>query len=368
MGGIFFRHVLREVALATLLVGVVLLAVLVIYQLAFVLGRAADGQVPGDMVASLVMLSLRSNLPVILPFAVLLGTVMGLGRMYHDSEIAAAQACGVGDAVLFGAAATVTLAAAALAAWIAFFDGPAAARQIVDLRVNALRTAVTRALAPGTFRSIGEGTTLYFRAQEADGSLRDVFVQRQLPIAQGRPVRMQIVLARTARYALSADERYYLIDLGSGRNYEGRPGAGDWRITEFARQQIRIPAPQVVLPGRSRVDVLSNRELLAASDARRRGEWHWRLAWVLDVLVLGLLAVPLARLRPRQGRHARLPWAVLLFAAYAGLLSAGRTMYERGDVPVWLGLWWVHALVLASGWVLFAGRGFPAGWRARIRR
>ena len=366
MGGIFFRHVLRELALATLLVGAVLLAVLVIYQLAFVLGRAADGQVPGDMVASLVLLSLRSNLPVILPFAVLLGTVMGLGRMYHDSEIAAAQACGVGNGVLFGAAATVTLAAAALAAWISFFDGPAAAREIVDLRVNALRTAVSRALAPGTFRSIGDGTTLYFRAQEADGELRDVFVQRQLP-AQDRPARMQVVLARTARYALSADGRFYLIDLGSGRNYEGRPGGGDWRITEFARQQLRIPAPQTVLPGRPRVDVLGNRELLAATDARRRGEWHWRLAWVLDVLVLGLLAVPLARLQPRQGRHARLPWAVLLFAVYAGLLSAGRTMYERGEVPAWLGLWWVHALALALGWALFAGRRLRGGGRQRAR-
>jgi lipopolysaccharide export system permease protein len=356
MRGIFFRHALREIALATLAVGLVLLVVLVIYQLAFVLGRAADGQVAGDMVLRLVLLSLRSNLPVILPFAVLLGTVMGLGRMYHDSEIAAAQACGVGNAVLFSAAFTVTLAAAALAAWVAFFDGPAAAREIVALRVDALRTAVTRALSPGVFRSISDGTTLYFSAQDADGSLRDVFVQRELPAAAGEPARMQVVLARDARYALSADERFYVIDLRAGRNYEGVAGAGDWRITEFARQQIRIPAPQAVLPGRARVDGLGNRELLSATDARRRGEWHWRLGWVLNVIVLGLLAVPLARLQPRQGRYARLPWAVLLFAVYAGLLSAGRTMYERGDVPAWSGLWWVHALVLALGWALLAAR------------
>ena len=44
----------------------------------------------------LVALSLRDNLIVILPFAVLLGVVLGLGRLYHDSEIAAAQAGGIG--------------------------------------------------------------------------------------------------------------------------------------------------------------------------------------------------------------------------------------------------------------------------------
>ena len=48
--GIFFRHVLREIAASTVLVALVLLVVLATYQLSFVLGRAADGQVPGAMV------------------------------------------------------------------------------------------------------------------------------------------------------------------------------------------------------------------------------------------------------------------------------------------------------------------------------
>src|SRR5690606_4582467 len=45
---IYLRHVSREIALQTLLVGVVLLAVLAVYQFSFVLGRAADGQIEGD--------------------------------------------------------------------------------------------------------------------------------------------------------------------------------------------------------------------------------------------------------------------------------------------------------------------------------
>jgi lipopolysaccharide export system permease protein len=347
--GIFFRHVLRDVAFATAGVGVLLLVVLVTYQLAFVLGRAADGQVPRELVLQLVGLSLRGNLTIILPFAVLLGTVMGLGRLYHDSEMAAAQACGVGSCTLFGAAGVVTAMTAALAAWMGFVDGPAAARDVVQLRIEALRTAATRGLAPGQFRSLGHGATLYFGAQDADGSLRDVFVQRDMPAPEGQPARMQVVLADHARYAISPDSSHYTIDLADGQSYEGLPGAGNWRITQFHQQQIRVPTPQIALPGKPRVDVLGNRALFASSDPRLKGELHWRIAWVLDVIVLGMLAVPLARLRPRQGRHARVPWAVLLFAVYAGLLSAGRTMLERGDVPPLLGLWWVHAVAVALG-------------------
>ena len=96
-------------------------------------------------------------------------------------------------------------------------------------------------------------------------------------------------------------------------------------------QTLRIPTPQATLPGRPRVDALSLAQLRASADPRFNAELHWRVSWVLITVVLGLLAVPLARLRPRQGRHARVVWAVLLFAVYAGLLSAGRTLLERGE-------------------------------------
>ena len=70
----------------------------------------------------LVLLSLRENSVVILPIAVLLGCVLGLGRLYHDSEIAAAQACGIGNGPLYRAAGLVTLIAAALCGWIALIE------------------------------------------------------------------------------------------------------------------------------------------------------------------------------------------------------------------------------------------------------
>ena len=160
VGGIYFRHVLRDIAVATFGVAIVLFVLLLTNQIAFMLRRAADGQVPGSLVGELVMLSLRENAIVILPIAVLLGTVLGLGRLYHDSEIAAGQACGIGTGPLYRAAGIVTLLAAGLCGWISFVEGPAAARRLVDLRVDAMRTAVTRGLSPGQFRSLGSGVML----------------------------------------------------------------------------------------------------------------------------------------------------------------------------------------------------------------
>ena len=355
MGGIFFRHVLRDISVSTAAVAVVLLVVLVTYQLAFVLGRAADGQISSDIVLPLVGLSMRGNLVIILPFAVLLGTTLGLGRLYHDSEITAAQACGVRTRLLYGAAGVVTVVAALLAAWTGFVDGPGAARRLAQMRTESLRTALSRGLAPGQFRSLGSGVTLHFRAQDADGALREVFVERDLPPAADGRQRLQVMLAASARYSLVADRGYYLVDLADGESHEGTPGSGDWRVTHFRQQSLRIPAPDAALPGRPRVDALTLRELRASPDPRFNAELHWRVAWVLITVVLGVVAVPLARLRPRQGRHGRVVWAVLLFAVYAGLISAGCTMLERGETPRLLGLWWAHAaaLLLAAAVLLW---------------
>lgn len=350
---IFFRHVLRDVGVATLGVAAVLFVLLLTNQIAFMLRRAADGQVPASLVGELVMLSLRANTTIILPIAVLLGTVLGLGRMYHDSEVAAAQACGISNGPLYRAAGLVSLLAAALCGWIALVAGPQAAQRMIDVRMDALRTAVTRGLAPGQFRSLGSGTMLTFTAQDPDGTLKEVFVQRAVadPAAPGH---IEIVTAARARYALSADSSYYTVTMYEGESHAGVPGKGEWRRMRFSEQTVRLPTPDATLPGKPRVDVQPTLALVGSDDPRLQAELHWRLSSVISSMALGLLAVPVAKLRPRQGRYARVVWALMLYALYAGLLVLGRTMLERGQTPAWLGLWWVHVVAIGLGLALIA--------------
>ena len=48
-------------------------------------------------------------------------------------------------------------------------------------------------------------------------------------------------------------------------------------------------------------------------------------------LVLTLIAVPLSRLRPRQGRYARVGFAIVVYFVYSNLLSASKVWVEKGD-------------------------------------
>jgi len=349
IGGILFRHVLREVGLAFLGVALVLLALIVTNQLAFVLGRVAEGQVPGTLVLELVRLSVTENASVILPISLLLGITVALGRLYHDSEMVAAQACGMGPSTVYAAAGLVTLATAALSAWLGFFAGPEGARRSFDIRSESLRTALVRGLAPGQFRSLGNGAVLYFREQGADGRLRDVFFERRATRGTGAiGGTLEIVLADSASYSLAPDGSLAAVVLQDGRRYEGLPGGGAWRTMHFREQTVPVRAPEGAAP-RPRADMQSFATLRSSADLRYQAEYHWRIATVVITLVLGLLAIPLARLRPRQGRYARVIWGVMLYAVYANLLISGRTLIEKGTVPAWLGLWWVHALVAVLG-------------------
>jgi lipopolysaccharide export system permease protein len=116
------------------------------------------------------------------------------------------------------------------------------------------------------------------------------------------------------------------------------------------------------------VDELSTRALFGSRDIKLQAELQWRLGLPVMALVLTAIAVPLGRLRPRQGRYAHVWVAVLVFALYANLALAARTWLERGVIASAFGLWWVHGLFVAMSLVAILGPGLLRARRARSAR
>ena len=189
-----------------------------------------------------------------------------------------------------------------------------------------MRVGLALPLEAGRFRSLAGGrTVVYARSADASGELRDVFIKR----GSGRAV--EVTTARRARRAVSADGLTQVITLYDGERHEGVPGSPQFRFVRFAEQQLPVNLPPVSARS-DRVDQLPTRALWGSGAARHRAELQWRMGLAVMGLVLALCAVPLARLRPRQGRYARVWLAVLLFALYANLASAMRVWMDRGVV------------------------------------
>ena len=66
----------------------------------------------------------------------------------------------------------------------------------------------------------------------------------------------------------------------------------------------------------------------------------------ISTILLALLAVPLARSRPREGRYGRIAIGLLVFIIYFNLLSAAKAWTEEATISPALGLWWVHGCVV----------------------
>lgn len=360
MGRILDRYILREVVTNWLLVTGVLLVILLTNQVAHVFQRAAEDQYPRDVVFELIWLGALQNFNVVMPVGLLLGVVLAFGRLYHDSEMAAALACGVGPARIYWPIGVLTALVTALIAWLSLSVSPAAFSRTLELRTAAFQAGRFAPVAPGKFRNFGGGDAVVYAEQAfADGTLENVFVERT------QQARVEVALAARATHAMSADGLSHVITLYDGERFEGVPGSPEFRIMRFDRHVVPIAMPPVQAVF-DRPDVLPTATLLASTDRVRRAELHWRIALPVMCVVLTLLAVPLSRLRPRQGRYAKVWIAVLLYFVYSNLVSAGRTWIARGTVPEPLGLWWVHAAVVVVVLAFLAGPGVLE--RLRYRR
>jgi lipopolysaccharide export system permease protein len=353
------RYVLREVAQTWAAVTGVLLVILLSNQLARVLAQAAAAEYPRATILTLLALTSLQNLSVLVPVALFLSIMLSLGRMYQESEMAAMQACGVGIGRLYVPIALFTFAIVMFLAWLAFIGGPAAGARAQEIRTEALRQAQFGSLEAGRFRSFGGGIVFYAERVDANGVLHNVFVERS------RGDRLEIVTAARAeqRGAGESEQTFILYD---GKRHEGVPGGGEFRMIEFGEHGIPIRLPGLATTS-GRREQQATAVLWDSPDPGDRAELHWRLSVPLMAFVLMLLAVPLARLRPRQGRYGKMGLAILIYFTYANLLAAARVWIERETIPTVLGMWWIHAVVLAGAlWLL--SREYPAGSWLPARR
>jgi lipopolysaccharide export system permease protein len=350
---------LREVVLTWLAVTGVLLVILLTNQLARVLQRAAENQYPQSVVFELIWLGALQNLTVLMPIGLLLGVVLAYGRLYHDSEMAAALACGVGRKTLYVPVMLLTIVITALMAWLTLFVAPGAIEKSLSLRKSALQAGQFAPIAPGRFRTFGgSDAVVYAEGVEEDGTLTNVFVERD------RNGTVEVALAQRARHSIASDGMTHTITLYDGERFEGIPGSPKFRMMRFAENTIPVEVPKVS-DAVTALEAEPTRALLASRDREKRAEWHWRVAIPVMCVVLTLLAVPLSRLRPREGRYARFLQAVLVYFIYSTILSAGKVWIARGKVPEVLGLWWVHFVVIGLAMLYIYGPAVIARLRYR---
>jgi lipopolysaccharide export system permease protein len=237
---------------------------------------------------------------------------------------------------------------------------PGATAQALALRNAAVRSGQFAPLQAGTFRAFGAGNAVvYAETVDPDGTLHNVFLERN----EG-PV-VEVAVAQRALHTVAPDGATQAITLLNGERLQGIPGSRQFRSMHFAQYfiPVRVPPANEVITD---LDAQPTAALLASPDPKRQAQFQWRISMPLMCIVLTVLAVPLARLKPRQGRYARVWLALVAYLIYWNLITAGQAWVARGAIPAALGLWWTHIAVLLLAVVVIFGP--QAGQRLRYRR
>lgn len=326
------------------------------YSSADLLADAVAGELPMDIVWQLIGLKVLIALEVLLPIALYLSVVLGLGRLYNDAEMTAMAACGYSDGRVAGTIFRLALIIAVVVACLSTQIRPWAYQQSYQLRNRAEARFDIDKLEPGRFHS-SDGYVIFAEAIDRQRErLESVFFNHPKGDDQ-----LQTIYARSLSHAVAGDGRS-ILQFHEGYAYNlDLKGAGDavLRFQTFTLVLAGVPEPVGYKSKAARMA-----QLWQSANPKDIAELQWRLLRPVSALLLTLLAIPLSRTAPRQGRYARTLVAIVLFALYYNLTGVAKTWVKEGVVGPVPGVWWPELLLLLIVCVWYAP-AIMAWWRTR---
>jgi lipopolysaccharide export system permease protein len=163
---------------------------------------------------------------------------------------------------------------------------------------------------------------------------------------------LRITIAESARPEIDAATGARFMRLENVMQYDGVPGQAEFTIGQFDVQSILLPEAtefDLVLEEKT----LPTLALIGASAPEQQAELQWRLSMLLLIPVITLIAVPLSRVNPRQGRYSKLFPATVLYATYFLLLQYAKDLLAEGGLSSVIGMWWVHLLFCGIAFAIY---------------
>jgi lipopolysaccharide export system permease protein len=335
-------YLIRQTLLGMAAVSLVLWLVMMTNVGLQLMGSITQGSLPAPLLLGLLWSNAVELCAFILPIGGFIGLLFTLGRLYRDHEILVLLACGVSPFRVQKPITLMVLLWSLLIGWLSLQVWPTTQSARDTLLQQAMSASVFDRLPVGRFLVADKGRVTVYAARASDDgmTLEDVFVHTRLTNAEG------VERAVRARFVENADGYRQLV-LEDGQRYDGTIGQGDWRVLRYSEHRIDLGLEQRDPQGASRkLSAMPFVALLQESSPQARAELAKRVGQPLSAFLLGLLALPLARAAPRQGRYARLGAGVLIYVLYFNLITLASKAIEDEKISLMLGIAAPHGLLL----------------------
>lgn len=348
--GLFHRALVGEFVSNGVLVFAVLLGIVLVTQLIRLLGDAVSGRIAVEGVLALLGFGALSYLPVLLSISLFISILLTLSRAYRDSEMVVWLCTGAGLTRWIRPVMWYALPVVALIALFSLVLTPWSLQKADEFKHKMESRDDVAAATPGTFRESKQADRVYFVENVNVGSNRvgNIFVQSEQNGKIGTMVANQGL-----QETLPNGDRFLV--LLNGTRYEGIPGQRDYNIVEFERYAIRIDSVPVK-QAQPWARTMSTTALWRDPTSWNIAELEWRIGLPLSATILALLAIPLGYVNPRAGRSLNLVLAIVLYMLYSNMISVTNSWVGQGRLSPGIGLWGIHAAMLAVTVLLFYRR------------
>ncbi|WP_201564256.1 LPS export ABC transporter permease LptF [Psychrobacter sp. CMS30] len=389
----------QQVASTTALVLGFLVVMMLGGRLIRYFGIAAEGNLDISLLFTIIGYNLPYFLELILPLAFFIALMLVFGRLYVDQEMAVINASGVSRGKLGRLMTPLILALFVGEAVLSIVGKPWGVRSSESVWQQQALTSAFDLIRPNQFISSGNYHLYVGSLSDDKKQLQDVILIQSEPKPKGSAAKNAavdvnnnidpetaerlnipelpnalisdnsiskdtITLAKRAQQVDTGSSGVTQLDLFQGRRYEVGAGSLKYNQVGFDRYRITLTESSKEVITEANIETQAIGPLWQAAtgstavnseNALRaaQGELGYRLALPWLMIIAPMLAVPLAQVRPRQGRWLRLFPSILLFISCAlGIISL-KNAVSKGSVSVWAYAWLVlgfMALALYMNW------------------
>lgn len=363
---ILWRYIFREILSSALLATFLASSVIFLQKVDRLFEVLVRSSASTTTVITLFGLAMPPLLPQTIPFGLLVGILVGLGRMSSDGEITAMRAAGVSSRRVIGPVMLFAALCATLAGLCSLRLAPYSIRESTDLINGLIRTQVSAEIQPRVFEESFPNTIVYVGDVRPGPVVlwRNVFLADVTPPENRKEGMREAAdgpLITVASEAIAVSDPLHnriQLSLRNASTHEmGRDGKAHDITFPQGEQALEVTPP-------SQVRVLPSSEMNTRQLWRYQGpdlieariELHRRLSLPIACFTLALVGIPLGISSRKGGKSSGYVTAVFLafFCYHLASISLIGLAKQR-TLPVPAAIWLPNAVFFLVG-IVFTAR------------
>ncbi len=399
------RYISQQIALTSFLVLGFVLFLLLGSRLIRYFGMAAEGKLDVGILFTIISYNIPFLLELVFPLAFFIALMLVFGRLYTDHEMAVINSSGVSRGGLARLASPLILLFFIIELWLAVIGKPWGLRHSETIWHEQGMKSAFDLVRAGEFIGSGDYHLYVGSIDKEKRHLQDIILiqtnskqnnkatdnEQKVVSATGTanqsstvtitenssttPKELQnlptlptqfsnkdsLILAKYAKQVMTnPDSGKTQLDLFNGRRYE--IGANSQKYNQVSFQRYRITLTQEEKTNIDEKNVASQtiesiwQSAVRLNNPIAQAELGYRLALPWLIILAPLFAVPLAQVKPRQGRWLKLVPSVLLFVVLALSIISLKDVVKQERISVWAYCWLIIAFFISGLYLNWAGR------------